>query len=315
MVTSACEASPPPSQSDDGFEIPSLRTINFDLRNRNFECPYLDVEHLYDETPLENDEIRVLRLFPCEDSSEPIECSFLVEKLPRSDQDVTIGSYKALSGLSQIGDSKGTISMHSSKTSRIYPLPASTGILHALTQLRDPEEPVSFWVESICVNSLNPKEQSRQLEKIPEIFQSAKEAIVWLGEGDEDIRSAMNFIPRLLDLNNVDALVVDDDTTRQWEALINLLDRPYFRRRWNFLEILLARRATLHCGDCQIPWGQFCDAVVVLGSRYDDIQLLLRTAANSSRTDPRSPLCRSPTDMGYVFLIFPPDFAATVSVF
>jgi hypothetical protein len=164
---------------------------------------------------------------------------------------------------------------------RKYSLTVDPSLQPALRRLRDSSDTVYIWVDQLCIDWANEKEVEVQGELIPSIFERAFEVVVWLGEASDDSKTAIDFIPDLLDLTLIDTLVKEERTPVKWQALINLMDRPYFSRRWMFIELMLAKRCILFCGDDIIDWGNFADAVVILGSRYDDVKLLVRTAVAS----------------------------------
>ncbi|KAF2809170.1 uncharacterized protein BDZ99DRAFT_499453 [Mytilinidion resinicola] len=145
--------------------------------------------------------------------------------------------------------------------------------------------------DQLCINWVDEKEPQDQGELIPGIFQRASK----LGEASDDSYTAIDFIPDLLDLTLIDLLVKEESIPVKWQALINLMKPPYFSRRWVFLELMLAKHAVLYCGGALIDWGEFTDAVIILGSRYDDVRLLVRAAVPSDQSskldslvDPRS---------------------------
>lgn len=160
-------------------------------------------------------------------------------------------------------------------------LPVHPNLILALQKVRRRKEAVFVWVDQLCINWNNLRESEVQGNLIPKIFQQASKVAVWLGEGDEDSTTAIQFIPDILNLNHIDTLVKEKNTPAKWLALINLIERPYFNRRWVFLELILAKHATLYCGNDTIDWGAFADAVIILGSRYDEILLLVRAAISS----------------------------------
>ncbi|KAI5859745.1 heterokaryon incompatibility protein-domain-containing protein [Durotheca rogersii] len=258
------------------------RTRSFVLRRAvNEELP--TPGKLYADTQLRSGEVRVLELLPSQDRDYPIYCSFQVQRLTDATSGSSKPGYKALSGRWDDRYEPSKLFFYSiSNELRLLTAPLS--LCQALRQIRDPAKPVFLWVELLCIDPRDEEEQNVQAQMIPEIFQGAEEVVIWLGAGDDTSKTAIDFIPRLLDLCQIDTLVKYDmgETPRQWQALVDLLRQPYFSRRWAFLEIILATRATLYCGDQHIEWAEFCDAVVMLGSRFDDVQSLLKraTAAN-----------------------------------
>jgi hypothetical protein len=157
-------------------------------------------------------------------------------------------------------------------------LPIHQSLLKALRQVRDKRDTVILWIDQLCINWEDEKEAKSQVELIPQIFQRASNVFLWLGETGNKSSEAIKFIPNLLNLDLIDSLVKKKSTPGKWQALINLMNRPYFSRRWVFLELILAKRAVLYCGSDMVDWGDFADAVVILGSRYDEVQLLVRAA-------------------------------------
>lgn len=159
-----------------------------------------------------------------------------------------------------------------------FSLAVHPSLLKALKHLRHHKKIVTLWVDQLCINWIDEKEAEIQGELIPDIFQSASEVVVWLGEGADDSNMAIQFIPDHLNLSLIDSLVREDSTPIKWQALINLMKRPYFSRRWVFLELMLAKRAVLYCGSDTVDWGNFAEAIIILGSRYDEVRLLVRAA-------------------------------------
>jgi hypothetical protein len=72
--------------------------------------------------------------------------------------------------------------------------------------------------------------------------------------------------------------VVTEDVPGKWNLLVDFMTRPYFARRWAFLEVALARSATIYCGRQRLSWSDFCDAITLLGSRFEEVRLLLERA-------------------------------------
>jgi hypothetical protein len=75
----------------------------------------------------------------------------------------------------------------------------------------------------------------------------------------------------------------DDEVPEKWQSLVRFMIRPYFSRRWAFLEVALAQSATIYCGLKRIRWSDFCDAITLLGSRFEEVRLLLERAEAAGR--------------------------------
>lgn len=110
------------------------------------------------------------------------------------------------------------------------------------------------------------------------IYNRASNVTVWLGNEDKDSTRAFDFIERLLELENFDPLTKDPGTPAEWAALHNLMQRPWFNRRWIVQEIALARKATLLCGNESVSWNDFAAAVALFVARYRDLRRLFQSS-------------------------------------
>jgi hypothetical protein len=82
----------------------------------------------------------------------------------------------------------------------------------------------------------------------------------------------MEFIDLVLDPYGFDSLLEDDATVPQWHALISLMQRPWFSRRWIIQEIMLAKNATLHCGNYVQDWSNFVAIVEMIRRHLDELK-------------------------------------------
>jgi hypothetical protein len=172
-------------------------------------------------------DIRLLRLLPNEDEAAPLHCEFcnysLQTSRPRTHR------YEALSYVWGNPNETLPIYMHGNKFSITVNLHA------ALLRLRDYTFERIIWVDAICINQNDTKEKDHQVKLMAKIYSNAHRVIVWLGEeavdtkgGLEDISLAANEeLPERLkkEINN--------------QAILNLLQRPWFQRIW-------VRRQTLN---------------------------------------------------------------------
>lgn len=73
---------------------------------------------------------------------------------------------------------------------------------------------------------------------------------------------AFEFIRKeVIKLEGFDKPCENKDAAPKWNAMFNLMKRPWFSRRWIVQEIALAKEARLYCGKKNIPWQDFADAV------------------------------------------------------
>ena len=94
------------------------------------------------------------------------------------------------------------------------------------------------------------------------IYGQATSVCIWVGEGDAESKMAFDFIKHeVLRLQDFDELCENEDASPRWRAMLNVMKRPWFSRRWMVQEIALANKATIYCGKETIAWKDFSDAV------------------------------------------------------
>jgi hypothetical protein len=111
---------------------------------------------------------------------------------------------------------------------------------------------------------------------MPKIYSQAQSVLIWLGENvsglegvGESILQAQTLLPtEAIDKKMLqeasDGLLEGVATNRRnnqmnwldhdWESIAELLSRPWFRRKWVIQETVLAREATVICGEIVFPW-------------------------------------------------------------
>jgi hypothetical protein len=149
----------------------------------------------------------------------------------------------------------------------------------ALHKLRDPKQSKVLWVDAICINQDDVIERNQQVSKMAEIYSLAAHISVWLGDGTTESDMAMEFIDKISDPHRFDLLLEDASTVPQWHALLLLMQRPWFSRRWIIQEIMIARKATLYCGKFTQNWSNFAGIIQLIGER---LEVLKRIFARSS---------------------------------
>ena len=105
-------------------------------------------------------------------------------------------------------------------------------------------------------------ERNEQVPKMNQVYGQAERVCIWIGESYENSDQALEFIrSKVLSLWEFDKLCENLKEASNWAALINIMKRPWFSRRWVIQEIALAKQATLYCGSKSINWKDFADAV------------------------------------------------------
>lgn len=135
-------------------------------------------------------------------------------------------------------------------------------LFQALLALRYDNRPRYLWIDGICIDQSNIPERNQQVAQMSEVYGGAKNVCIWLGTADGQTTEAFNFVrDKVLDVYSFDSLCKDKQYLSSWTALLGLMKRDWFSRRWIVQEVSLARRATVHCGIESIDWQDFAAAV------------------------------------------------------
>lgn len=136
-----------------------------------------------------------------------------------------------------------------------------------------------FWIDALCIDQDNLREQNHQVGKMGQIFSSAREVLAWLGSGDRDTDIFLNFVGShhnssdyshiidkgLLtkDVLKGGVLDLDFDHAARCRACqkaeivgpgcLKVLKNQYWDRLWIVQEVLLAKRVLVKCGLEQVP--------------------------------------------------------------
>jgi hypothetical protein len=149
------------------------------------------------------------------------------------------------------------------KVDRVFAFHISKNLKSALWALRKNDEVRHLWIDAICINQKDTKERNQQVPRMDRIYGGAENVCIWLGESDDDSDLAIKFIKeRVLEIWDFDKLIENKEMAAHWAALIKLMKRPWFSRRWVVQEIALSPRGgTIYCGKDHCSWQDFADAV------------------------------------------------------
>lgn len=243
-------------------------------RTRTVNVPPHDTPNVWKRCPLppKGDKIRLLKLYqPGKHSDNNLEANLVIRK----DNE----SYEALSYTWGSEGDTGSIRVWSG-SGEFEEIEIQKNLEAALRQLRRKNRTRALWTDAICIDQHNLEEKNHQVPKMATIYNDAKRVCVWLGEGGESSEKALKFVGDILDLDNFDRLVADRNSVKDWMALWDLMNSPWFSRRWVIQEIALARQATVHCGKARpVQWRDFANAVALFGSRYHQIRELFKASA------------------------------------
>ncbi|KAF2113551.1 heterokaryon incompatibility protein-domain-containing protein [Lophiotrema nucula] len=147
----------------------------------------------------------------------------------------------------------------------------------ALAEFRDAGEfngRFRLWVDALCINQNDLAERARQIKFMRVIYSSAWTVIAWLGPEHQRSSAAIQLIRDLAFfqeegyVDEIEARLGADPQfvgSRNWLALQELMERPYWHRLWIIQEICMGSTSTwLRCGNILIDWPTFCKGVAVL---------------------------------------------------
>ncbi|KAK3319024.1 heterokaryon incompatibility protein-domain-containing protein [Apodospora peruviana] len=171
-------------------------------------------------------------------AGEPLRCS--LEKLKTINIPET-SPYKAISY--SWGEVPGTATIECDGAS----LETTRSVHDVLRRLRDAEKTKRVWIDGLCINQRDVAEKQKVVKRMRDIYASASEVIIWLGESSGD--QGERFIGEYLRWKDSRKLGTPYD-------FISLLRRRWFTRKWVLQEAVLAKpnALTVACGPHTIPW-------------------------------------------------------------
>ncbi|KAK7898062.1 hypothetical protein LTR67_004694 [Exophiala xenobiotica] len=214
-------------------------------------------------TSLREDQFRLIELKAGEGGA-PLEIELVIRSFAKAPK------YVALSYV--VGTNHKLVQLGLRYQKSLFKHEIADNLHAALWHLRRPGIDIAIWVDALSINPASPDERARQIRRMSRIFRQANNVCIWLGEEDENNKKAMDLAQGILNFDYLEAALFDPSLTENFLQLANLMGNPWFRRRWCVQEILLARSATIHCGQRVMSWLDFVDAVTLLRSRWVEIQ-------------------------------------------
>jgi hypothetical protein len=128
-------------------------------------------------------------------------------------------------------------------------------------------------------------ERRHQMQKMSLIFRNAVNVCIWLGSGDYSSSEAIKFTKKLVNLETIESPFDDQDYSTSWIWFFQLLQRPWFSRRWVVMEVALAKEATIHCGSDVVHWDDFRDAIAISYQHFSSLGSYLKLPKVSALHD------------------------------
>lgn len=157
-------------------------------------------------------------------------------------------------------------------------------LLETLRYLRHCDTPRVLWIDAICINQQSLPERSQQVPRMGDIYNRARQVLVWLGpDHNSGTHLALETIKHLSAgvtllwhrrtiavLPGSEADVVKRHPEKStlslahWAALRGFLTRPWFQRLWVRQEVVLASKVVVRCGPFEAEWGDVEKVVLLL---------------------------------------------------
>jgi len=193
----------------------------------------------YPYRQLEYDEFRLVEIQPADDDSMAVKC--LIQHLPR----LSSGSVDYIA-LSYTWGDLALLKQVAIDTS--YYLEVSANCYAALRRFRSKEKTVLVWIDAMCINQEDVEERTKQVRKMGQIYTSASQVLVYLGDEADDSGRIFEHIQGVCSRRPVNgyptARLRNLDLGRHCdEGLIKIawaiMRRPWFSRVWVLQEVFL----------------------------------------------------------------------------
>jgi hypothetical protein len=174
----------------------------------------------YSSGSLEPGAIRLLRLMPDKDEAAPIQCRLINYSAQELGQRSHL--YEALSYV--WGDPNHSLPVLINE----HPFNITVNLHAALSSLRNHSVERLLWVDAICINQSNQEEKELQIRSMAKVYGQANRVVVWLGRTADDSKLALEEIRVARGKKSVS----NSDNERLRQAVLALLQRPWFQRIW-----------------------------------------------------------------------------------
>jgi hypothetical protein len=221
---------------------------------------------------IKESDIRILKLQPAQDFEAPLVAILQHYNLGERIEDVEQESveawvdnihhqefvrsqwtvYEAISYAWGVDASSAAIDVHDPETPATLAVKPNVDIM--LRHLRYEKQERCLWIDALCINQEDAKEKERQVQFMGRIYEEADTVLVWLGPSSDGLERVDVLFKELLHSTQLQR---KGHIAGLNQILETLLSRPWFWRRWIVQEVLLAKQATLLCGNHTIDLMSF----------------------------------------------------------
>jgi heterokaryon incompatibility protein (HET) len=148
-----------------------------------------------------------------------------------------------------------------------------------ILRLRLHDRPRILWADGACINQQDVAERTEQVQLMRQIYQSASEVLIWLGEATPESDEALRLVPSVAQIAREDAAA---GITRNivipaqrpdclpwasdpiWERFAEIMNREWFQRAWVVQELAVATKATMLCGNTRVSYDDMSKTIEFL---------------------------------------------------
>ncbi|PVI01611.1 hypothetical protein DM02DRAFT_613548 [Periconia macrospinosa] len=130
----------------------------------------------------------------------------------------------------------------------------------ALRRLRHQTATRTIWVDSISIEQSNIQERNHHVMQMGNIYSSAQQVLVYLGEEDVDSKEIFGYLKKAIIIRRDESFVTafpGNQEAPHFSTMKRLLSRRWFHRVWVLQEVGLSRKTTVLCGEQSLDWAFF----------------------------------------------------------
>lgn len=196
---------------------------------------------IWQQLPLSQNRIRLLTVYPSTDTNESISCFLSVVNLDHNP------AYLALSYT--WGDPTITVPI----TLEGEPWQVTLNLDDALRCLRDVTQPLTIFVDALCINQQDTDEKNVQVPMMGRVYSQASTVHCCIGRADTESTRTVEILTRArrgavdLDVSFQDEPI----NLADMRSLVYFLDMPYWKRAWIIQEVVVSSHVVFHYGKYQ----------------------------------------------------------------
>ena len=226
------------------------------------------IETIFGELENPSTCFRLIYLRPAAELADPIVCELGHFKVW---EDV---KYEALSWC------WGDVSLTEPITLQGFEWLASANLVVALRHLRRKTETRMLWIDALSIMqgpySKTLDERAKQVQLMKTIYTNADHVVVWLGVPSRNVEK---FLTTFFYDGKLLAEELRDKPDDTIPSLLELLNNPWFSRLWIIQEVVLAKNASILCGDLAISLQKLFRELVLYRQRMQEKARSLQTVS------------------------------------